>query len=93
MGGDASKVLSATEKITKELDEDHQHDSLNNMKISAIPESKTENIYKTVISLANAIGVPMEERDIDSVHRIPSASTNIPTPVIAMQMEKGGHLL
>jgi len=76
--GNSSKTENALEKTNRELEEDHQHSTLNNIKISGVPESRGENsqVLKEVIcKVVNATGVEVDQRDLNAFHRLPSSNT------------------
>lgn len=45
-----------------------------NVELKGIPYNATENLIDTVIKIGEKVGVPLEEADFESVHRVPTSN-------------------
>jgi hypothetical protein len=77
---DIKKAAAIT--ITKDDVEDlNQYQRRNNLEIHGVPEDG-QNVYDTVFSLCNALEVPLEEKDIDVAHRLPTRKEDMEKPIL-----------
>ena len=53
-----------------EIDDQEQYSKRDNVLTKGIPEERGENTNDIVCSVAQAVGVPCEEKDISTSHRI-----------------------
>ncbi|KAI5637423.1 hypothetical protein NE865_09854 [Phthorimaea operculella] len=79
-----SKV-SDCDSVKQTLNDVEQRARLNNLEIFGVPERKTEDLFTIMLSVGQAVGVPMAKEDLEFVTRVPPRvkSPGLPKTIIA----------
>lgn len=64
------ELLSSIEQLKAEINDRDQDLLLNDVEFSCVPEQRVESVQHIVITLANKLGVKLEEQDIVSANRV-----------------------
>lgn len=64
---DMKRITSTLQQESQSKDQFHR---MNNAEISGIPFIKGENLNNLLFSIASKVGITLNERDIDSFHRV-----------------------
>lgn len=75
----SSELLASIEQLKAEINDKDQDVLLNDLEFSCVPEQKVESVQHIVLTLANKLGVKLEERDIVSAHRVGRAPVTTET--------------
>ena len=59
------------ENLTEKLDRSEQYSRRNNIRISGLPESDSEDTDDLVVQVAKSVGVDLSVNDIDISHHVP----------------------
>uniref|UniRef100_A0A8D8Z9A5 FP protein C-terminal domain-containing protein n=2 Tax=Cacopsylla melanoneura TaxID=428564 RepID=A0A8D8Z9A5_9HEMI len=73
------KTLMKVEQRNEELE---QYTRNKNIQLDGIPKLETENLEEIMKEIGKKIEVPIENKDIDVIHRIPTRSTTAPEPIV-----------
>lgn len=57
-----------------------QRERLNNLEITGVPVSKSENLYTILEAISTKIGVPLPPETVDQIHRVRKFPTSTSTP-------------
>lgn len=69
---ESSKTHRIPEEIMNARKAYQQHSRLNNLKLTGVPEAEREDLYSSVINLAEGLGEPLTKDEIDVINRVPS---------------------
>ena len=58
------------EETERRRDDNEQHNRMNNVRITGIPEQQGENCEQLVMNLAHSIGATFDSMDIERAHRV-----------------------
>lgn len=65
-----NELLASIEQLKAEINDRDQDLLLNDLELSCVPEQKVESVQHIVITLANKLGVKLDEHDIVSANRV-----------------------
>lgn len=63
-------LIASIERLKAEINDRDQDLLLNDLELSCVPEQKVESVQHIVVTLANKLGVKLDERDVVSASRV-----------------------
>jgi outer membrane murein-binding lipoprotein Lpp len=76
------KLENENKKLRRDMNEIQQYTRLDNVEIVGIPETKNENIYMILESVAKVINTPFKRDEISIAHRVPSAKNKTTSIIV-----------
>jgi len=78
--GKVSSLELENDRLRAELCELQQYSRVNNVEISNVPESKSENVIEIVTKIGQVVGCNISSSDIDACHRVPHIKSDNKQP-------------
>lgn len=77
-----NELRSENSKLKRDINDLQQYSRLENLEIVGVPETKNENVYSVLESIAESIGIQFKSEEVSIAHRVPSAKNNIKPIVV-----------